>query len=80
MSDCWLDTAHAAAHVGYPDALSFDPVLKRRALKAFRMWVTRTGVPCGHRGRRVVFLPADLDTALGGGHRTAQRYPKAVNA
>jgi hypothetical protein len=74
----WLDVSHAADHVGYADALSADREKRRRAERAFLAWATREGVPCGHRGRRPVYLPADLDEALGGAHRT-QRHLKVVN-
>jgi hypothetical protein len=78
MSVDWLDVPHAAKHVGYADALSADPAAKRKAERAFLAWATRYGVPCGHRGKRRVYLPADLDEALGGAHRT-QRQLKVVN-
>jgi hypothetical protein len=78
VSDRWLDAAHAAAYVGYADALSFDTTLQRRAVKAFRMWATRWSVPCGHRGRRIVFLPADLDRALGAVRRAETTLRRAV--
>jgi hypothetical protein len=79
--DRWLDKPHAAAHVGYPDALSLDPEVRRRALKAFDMWVSRVpgGVPCGHRGKRPVYLPETLDEAVGGTHlRKAGRFPRRM--
>lgn len=68
--NCWLDVPHAADHVGYPDALSSDRVARKKAIKAFLAWVERDGVIKGHRGRRPVFHPADLDRALCGSDRT----------
>jgi hypothetical protein len=69
MSDPWLDVVRAAEHVGYADAASADPVARRRALKAFREWARRARLVPGRRGRRLLFMRADLDRAVAGRHR-----------
>ena len=71
-----MDSVHAAAYVGYDDALSPDHEKRRRALRAFEMWKARVpgGVPCGHRGRRPVYLAEDLDAALGAAHLRGGRH------
>lgn len=60
----WLNVVDAAVHVGYPDATSPDPVTRRRALKAFRMWAARRGLVPGRVGRRLRYTVADLDAQI----------------
>jgi hypothetical protein len=49
----WFTSVQAAAYVGCP------------TVEAFRLWARRHGVPCAHRGRRLLFHPRDLDAAVG---------------
>jgi len=78
----WLDVPRAAKYAGYDDADSQDPAARRKAVRAFLAWAKKQGVPCGHRGRRPLYLPADLDAALDPARssRDRRRTLRAVHA
>jgi hypothetical protein len=63
---CW------SAAVG-TDAAACAAALDFPTTRAFYEGVKRQGVPCAHRGRRLLFLPADLDRAIGAAHLKRNR-------
>jgi hypothetical protein len=48
----WLTCAHAAQHYDFPSA------------RAFYQWAKRNLIPFAHRGRVLIFWPADVDKAI----------------
>lgn len=57
----WLTAESAAEYLDYGT--------DKKAVRAFREFARRNGVPTAHRGRRVLFARVDLDRAIGAGHR-----------
>lgn len=49
----FLNTTTAAAFTDSPSP------------NAFRMWAKRRGIPCGHKGRTVIYRKSDLELAMG---------------
>lgn len=61
MSDRFLDSAAAAAHVGYAD---IDGRVGPEHLRRFYDWASRHGVKKHYAGRRLRFKAQELDIAL----------------
>lgn len=55
FSKPFFNTATAAAFTDSPSP------------NAFRMWAKRRGIPCGHKGRTVIYRKSDLELAMGFG-------------
>jgi hypothetical protein len=57
----WLRTDEGAAYVGYRG---------KHALRSFYRFLQKKGIPTARRFRVILVQRADLDRALGAGHRT----------
>jgi hypothetical protein len=60
FSKPWLRTDEAAAYVGYRG---------KHALRSFYRFLQKKGIPTARRFRVILVQRADLDRALGAGHR-----------